>query len=358
VSTSPHHDKDCTDDLAAQVAAAFEAATPLAICGAGTKSFLGEQPDIDQRLDLTAHRGIVSYEPGELVLTVRAGTPLTDIEAALDNAGQSLAFEPPHFGEGATIGGTIATNLSGPARPFTGAARDFVLGTRIINGRGEPLRFGGEVMKNVAGYDVSRLMAGAFGTLGVLLEVSLKVLPVPRSSQTRVFEHDQTTALRQFSQWGLKPWPITAATWVDGRTYLRLAGASSSVAAAATALGGDALSEDAVFWRDIREQQHAFFNTDTPLWRLSVPPAITSLDLDGQTMIDWGGALRWLSSPLSEQQVRECVARHGGHATLYRGDAVSRLHPLPHAMQAVQTRLKASLDPAGILNPGRMYAGH
>lgn len=349
-------DQDQSEALAERLRQAAETGTPVALRGSGSKAFLGEAGSAEQSLDMTGHRGIVSYEPGELVLTARAGTPLSEIRTTLAAAGQCLAFEPPGFGDSATLGGTIACNLSGPARPFTGAARDFVLGVRIINGRGEILRFGGEVMKNVAGYDLSRLMAGAFGTLGALLDVSLKVLPLPRTTATQVIEQDQTTAIRQFAEWGLRPWPISGAYWENGRTYLRLAGATSSVEAARKALGGDTLADQEDFWADVREQRRSVFGGDLPLWRLSLPPATAALDMPGIQAIDWGGALRWLKSDQDETQLRAQISRFGGHTSVYRGNVKSRLHPLAGPLMAVQKRLKDAMDPAGILNPGRMYA--
>jgi glycolate oxidase FAD binding subunit len=346
---------DQTEQLAERVRAAYESKTPLKLTGGGTKAFLGEPVD-GEALDVTGHAGVVNYEPGELVMTVRAGTPLADVEAALEAEGQMLAFEPPHYGDNATLGGTIAAGLSGPARPFTGAARDFVLGTRIINGQGQALRFGGEVMKNVAGYDLSRLMAGAYGTLGVLLEVSLKVLPLPRHQVTRVFEHEASQALKQISDWQRKPWPITAAYWEDGKTYLRLAGARASVDSACEKLGGEPLEDDQPFWRDVREQKRPFFtNTDRPLWRLSLPPAAPMLDINGDAVIDWGGAQRWLHTDMEAVALRRMVKDEGGHASVYRGDVRPRFHPIGESMLALQQRLKRSMDPAGILNPGRIY---
>ncbi|MES1955562.1 glycolate oxidase subunit GlcE [Salinisphaera hydrothermalis] len=347
--------------LAAQVADACGAGRALTIAGGGSKPFLGEAPpDTNaEKLDITAYRGVVSYDPGELVMTARAGTPLAEIEAALDTEGQRLAFEPPHYGETATLGGTIATGISGPGRPYTGAVRDFVLGTKIINGRGEVLRFGGEVMKNVAGYDLSRLMVGAHGTLGVLAEISLKVLPAPRFSRTRVFEFDAATAIERFNAWGLRPWPITASYWEDGRAYLRLSGAESSVSAAMETLGGETLADDAPFWTDVREHRRDFFTRgDAPLWRLSVAPATPTLDLHGETALDWGGAQRWLVSDASPESIRAAVAAHGGHASVYRdaaGEPIRpRQHPMPAALRQLSQRLKHSMDPAGILNPGRI----
>ncbi|ROO32402.1 glycolate oxidase subunit GlcE [Salinisphaera orenii] len=345
---------DLSRELSERVADAAAREAPLAIRGGGTKAFLGERAE-GEALDVTGHRGIVSYEPGELVLTARAGTPLTKIEAALADAGQMLPFEPPHHGANATLGGTIAAGMSGPGRPFFGAARDLVLGTRIVNGRGEDLRFGGEVMKNVAGYDLSRLMAGAHGTLGVLLEISLKVLPAPRARATRVFEHDAATAIEQINAWQRKPWPITAAYWEDGRTYLRLAGAQSSVDSAIRALGGEALTDDGTFWQSVREQTREFFEGDDPLWRLSVAPATPMMDLEGPTALDWAGAQRWLRSAAPAETVRAAVSSHSGHASIHRGDASPRFHPLPKALMALHRRIKQSVDPAGILNRGRLY---
>lgn len=349
-------DADQSETIAERVAAAYDNATPLAIRAGNSKTFLGESGR-GEMLDVSTHRGVVSYEPGELVLTARSATPLAEIEAVLADAGQQLAFEPPHFGGSATIGGTIAAGLSGPARPFSGAVRDFVLGARIVNGRGEPLRFGGEVMKNVAGYDVSRLMVGAFGTLGVLLDVSLKVLPVARRQVTQVFEHDAETALEAFKQWRLRPWPITGAYWENNRTYLRLAGAETAVVAAQRALGGQTLAAaDRAFWASVREQDRAFFTRDErPLWRLSLPPAAPLHTLDGDTAIDWGGAQRWLLTDADAATLRETVAAQGGHASVYSGNASPRFHPLSASLATLHQRLKASMDPAGILNPGRMY---
>ncbi len=347
-------DADQTPDLAQAVAYAYEGELPLMITAGTSKAFLGEAAS-GQPLNVSTHRGVVRYEPGELVLTARAGTPLREIEHTLAEAGQKLAFEPPHYGETATLGGTIAAGVSGPARPYAGAARDFVLGARIINGRGEVLHFGGEVMKNVAGYDLSRLMAGAYGTLGVLLELSLKVLPVPRAQATRVFEHDAAAALAQFNRWAAKPWPITGAYWEAGRSYLRLAGAESAVQAACEALGGEALDDDVAFWRSVREHERPFFKNAKALWRLSLPPAAPMPGVDGACAIDWGGAQRWLDPKANAEAVRRVAVELDGHASIYRGSAAPRFHPLPRRLLALHRRIKQSLDPAGILNRGRLY---
>lgn len=350
---------DQSDTIADTVKTAFADHTPLHICGGGTKAFLGETTTAEQVLDISGHSGIIQYEPGELVVTVRAGTPLAELEDTLAEQGQMLPFEPPHFGDNATIGGAIAAGLSGPARPFTGAARDFMLGCHLVNGQGDTLRLGGDVMKNVAGYDLSRLMAGAFGTLGVLLDVSLKVLPVPRSQLTLMHEIDAAGAIRQFNDWAGQPWPVTGACWVNGRSHLRLGGTVAAVKATHDALGGEALDEDSPFWRALREHQHNFFQAQKPLWRLSVAPATPLNDIDGiddnSRIIDWGGAQRWLLTDADTADLRTTAADAGGHASVYRGDAKPRFHPLTQPIMALHRNVKNALDPADILNPGRLY---
>ena len=349
---------DLTGALCERVRAAAADATPLAITGGGTKDFLGRMTQAEP-LDVSGHRGIVTYEPTELVLSARGGTPLAEVKAALEEQGQALAFEPPAFGETATIGGTIATGLSGPARPYAGAARDFVLGTRVLNGKGEALRFGGEVMKNVAGYDVSRLMTGACGTLGVLLEVSVKVLPRPVVVRTVAFEMRAQQAVEQCNAWAARPLPVTGACHDGERLHVRLAGTAGGVAAAAGALGGETVEGDA-FWTALREQTFAFFTRPgPPLWRVSVPPGAAMIDTGGDTLVDWGGALRWLRTDAGTEDVRAVATRAGGHATLFRGgDRTGAVfHPLAPAIRKLHERIKAAFDPAGIFNPGRMYEG-
>ena len=351
-------DADLTGELCERVRAAAADATPLAIAGGGTKDFLGRMTQAEP-LEVSGHRGIVTYEPTELVLSARGGTPLSEVNAALSAQGQMLAFEPPGFGEAATIGGTIATGLSGPARPYAGAARDFVLGTWVLNGKGEALRFGGEVMKNVAGYDVSRLMTGAYGTLGVLLEVSLKVLPRPAVVRTVTFEMCAQEAVEQCNAWAVRPLPVTGACHDGERLHVRLAGTAGGVAAAAGALGGETVEGDA-FWTALREQTLAFFTRPgPPLWRVSVPSGAAMTDPGGDTLVDWGGALRWLRTDACAEDVRAVVAHAGGHATLFRGgDRTGAVfHPLAPAIRKLHERIKAAFDPAGIFNPGRMYEG-
>ena len=460
--------QDLTQTLAAQVASAQAEGRALRIQGGGSKTWLGRAV-CGEPLMVGGHRGILSYEPTELVITARAGTPLGEIQAALAERGQWLAFEPPHFSPAgglgdepfkadpddrpnipdsqrhhqgfaafkadpdnrpstATLGGTIACGLSGPARPYSGAARDFVLGVRLINGKGEVLRFGGEVMKNVAGYDLSRLMAGAQGTLGVLLDVSLKVLPRPAVELTLVFDLSPAEAIRRFNQWAGQPLPISAACHDGERAYVRLAGNEAAVRAAQARLGGEVFAGDAEsFWRAVRELRHPFFRQGSahqpglacqtgtayqpgaaPLWRLSLPPAAPHDPALGPQFIDWGGALRWVHS---EDSLWSLARAAGGHASRYGLAFVSQdagaagggeadaagaagaaspasasgapdvpgtqgpgagpdrtkaretvemtdsavFQPLPPALLALHRRLKAALDPRGILNPGRIY---
>jgi glycolate oxidase FAD binding subunit len=329
---------------------------PLDIVGGASKSFLGRITQ-SESFDVSAHRGIISYEPTELVITARAGTPLSEIEAVLGDSGQMLAFEPPHFGATATLGGTIATGLSGPRRPYAGAARDFVLGIKLLSGEGNTLDFGGQVIKNVAGYDISRLMVGAMGTLGVLLEVSLKVLPLPGKTASVEFSMDAATAIERLNAWAAQPLPLSAAYHHKDKLFVRLSGTAGGVEQAIRRLGGAAV-EDASRWHALREHELDHFDTDMPLWRLSVPPATPPLALPGEVLMDWGGALRWLKSQAPAEEIHAAVAKIGGHATLYRnGDRQGEVfHPLPRPLLDLHKRLKASFDPKGILNRGRMYA--
>jgi glycolate oxidase FAD binding subunit len=349
-------ERDLTDAIREQVIRAAAEKTPLALVGGGTKTFLGRAMD-GQTLALSGHRGVVHYAPEELILTARAGTRVDEVESLLAEQGQMLAFEPPHFGAEATLGGIIAANLSGPRRAYAGAARDFVLGTRIINGRGEVLHFGGEVMKNVAGYDVSRLMVGAMGTLGVILELSLKVVPVARAELTLVQAMPAAAAIERLCQWATLPLPISASCIEDGKLYLRLEGPAAALRQAHRTLGGEELADAADFWTQVREQRHAFFSGDQPLWRVSMPPAAGPLEAAGEQLIEWGGALRWLRSDADAANIRTAATARGGHATRFRGPGHidQPYHPLSDALLKVHQRLKQALDPEHIFNPGRMY---
>ena len=349
------------------VRSAASAARPLRIRGGGSKDFYGQVP-VGELLDTRSLAGIVAYEPTELVISVRGGTPLAEVEAALARAGQMLSFEPPHFGTGATVGGAIAAGLAGPRRAATngycGAVRDFVLGVKLIDGRGDLLAFGGQVMKNVAGYDVSRMLAGSLGTLGVIAEVSLKVLPQPVAASTlRLGIRDAAQAIEKLNFWGGQPLPLTASAYCDGDLCLRLEGAHAAVDAAARRLGGEHVdaAQATSYWTGVREHSDAFFAGAAPLWRLSLPSTAVPLDLPGAQLIEWGGALRWLKSDAPAAQIRKAALQAGGHATLFRASDSLRgqagvFTPLAPVLARIHARLKATFDPQGIFNRGRMYA--
>ena len=344
-------DRDIGQDLLAQVNQALNRGTALRIQGGGSKAMLGRPVD-GEVIDTRGHRGIVSYDPTELVLTARAGTPLQEIETALQAAGQMLPCEPPHLGPHATLGGMVAAGLSGPRRPWAGAVRDQVLGTRLISGHGKLLRLGGEVMKNVAGFDVSRLMAGSYGCLGLLTEVSLKVLPRPRECLSLRLQLPVRQALAALSEWGQQPLPISAACHDGEALHLRLEGGEGSVRLAHQRLGGDVVNNG--FWNDLREQRLAFFQDPRPLWRLSLPNATPEIELPGRQLLDWGGAQRWLKSDAPAQVIRALAAQYAGHATAYApGDQSAA--PLPAALLRYHQALKRQFDPQGIFNPGRLY---
>ena len=344
------------DDLCERIRDHAARNSPLRIRGGGSKDFYGEQT-LGDVLETSAYSGIVAYEPKELVLTVRAGTRLSEVERELASQRQMLPFEPPHFGDAATIGGAVAAGLSGPRRPYAGAVRDFVLGTRIVNGKGEDLSFGGRVIKNVAGYDISRLMAGSLGTLGVITEISFKVLPRPVAEATLAFEMDEGQAIGEVNRWAGQPLPLSATAWQDGVLRVRLSGAQAAVQAARAKLGGEEIPAAADYWRDVREQRLAFFAPEAPLWRLSVPQTALPLALGRAPLVEWGGGLRWMSGELDPLSVRAATERLGGHATLFRASDKSAgvFHPLKPALAKIHRRLKEAFDPAGILNPGRMY---
>ncbi|WP_347905431.1 glycolate oxidase subunit GlcE [Pseudomonas purpurea] len=345
-------DRDASDALLEQIHQALENATPLRIQGSNSKAFLGREV-AGEVLDTRAHRGIVHYDPTELVITARAGTPLSDVLAALDACGQMLPCEPPSFGSEATVGGMIATGLSGPRRPWVGAVRDFVLGTRLITGSGKVLRLGGEVMKNVAGYDVSRLLVGSFGCLGVLTEVSLKVLPKPRHCLSISLDLPPAQALDTLTEWGQQPLPISAAAHDGQRLYVRLEGGEGSVTAAHQRLGGEPL--DSAFWAALNEQRLAFFDEGLPLWRLSLPNNLGPLTLPAEQLIDWAGAQRWLKTDAPD--IQSLAQALGGHATCFTpGASDTPFQPLAPALLRYHRQLKAQLDPQGLFNPGRMYA--
>ena len=349
------HEPAALQQLRDRVRAAAADRTVLRIRAGGTKDFYGNASDGAQ-LDPRGLAGIIDYEPTELVVTVRTGTPLAELESELSARNQMLAFEPPHFGAGATVGGAMAAGLAGPRRVAAGAVRDFVLGARLIDGRGELLTFGGRVMKNVAGYDMARVLAGSLGTLGVIADVSLKLLPKPIAECTLRFDMDEATAIQRLNEWGGKPLPISGSAWVDGALYLRLSGANAAVASARSRLGGAPVDEPK-WWTDLREHHHTFFSIsgNETLWRLAVPPTTPPLAL-GPTLIEWNGGQRWLRGRLDAKQVRAAAAAVRGHATRFRGGdpRVPAFHPLEPVLARLNQRLKAEFDPSGIFNPGRL----
>lgn len=358
------------DEFRDAIRRASDARAPLRLRGGGSKDFYGQALAGDI-LDTRGHAGIVEYDPAELVITARCGTPLSEIEATLAARRQMLAFEPPHFAAPgtATLGGAVATGLSGPRRLAVGALRDFVLGAQLMDGHGEVMNFGGQVMKNVAGYDVSRLLTGSLGTLGLILEVSVKVLPMPFDDATVRFALPQPDALDRLNGWGGQPLPVAASAWHDGVLHVRLAGATAAVRAAREKLGGERVddAEAAALWQGLREQTHAFFapalTQGRALWRIAVPTAAAVLPLPGAQLVEWGGGQRWWLGPddgtATAETVRAAAQAAGGHATLFRnGDkSVGVFTPLASPLMAIHQRLKATFDPAGIFNPQRMYPG-
>jgi glycolate oxidase FAD binding subunit len=345
--------------LREHIRAAAAARRPLLIRAGGSKDFYGGMPQ-GELLDVSRLTGITDCEPTELVISARAGTLLSDIERVLAGHGQMLAFEPPRFAGRATLGGAVASGLSGPRRAWCGALRDFVLGIEMIDGRGELLRFGGKVIKNVAGFDVSRLLAGSLGTLGVITGVTLKTVPRPRAECTLRFEVDQPQALESMVRWATRPLPISGTVWHDGLLHVRLSGAEAAVHAARERLGGELVNAADEYWETVREQRLEFFTAAQELWRVSLPVHSPPLALDGPILIEWGGALRWLTGPQNRSALRAAAMRFGGHATLYRAplkSAEGPFQPLPAAMQTLHRRLKAVFDPHAILNRGRLYPG-
>ena len=347
------------DALRERVVRADAQRSPLRLRGSGSKDFYGEAL-AGEVLDTRPLAGIVAYEPSELVITALCGTPLRAIESALAERGQFLAFEPPAFGADATIGGVVAAGLSGPRRAYAGAARDFVLGASLLTAAGELLHFGGQVMKNVAGFDLARLLCGSLGFFGLITQVSLKVLPRARAEATLLFECDAAGALERFTRWRPQPLPISASAWHDGIAYVRLSGSPSAVRSARAGLGGEALDERAAqaLWVAVRDQTHGVFREGRrALWRLAVP-ATTPLSVCPATLIEWSGALRWLRSDEAPAALRERIGACGGAATLWRGARTTTMfQPLAAANLALHRRLKEQFDPNGIFNPGRLIAG-
>ncbi|MGH8121560.1 MAG: glycolate oxidase subunit GlcE [Rudaea sp.] len=346
-------------NLRDRILVAHRAQTPLRLRGAGTKDFYGEAL-VGEILDTRDYAGIVNYEPSELVITTRCGTRLSEIERTLAAQGQFLPFEPPAFGGDPTIGGVVAAGLSGPRRASAGALRDFVLGAALLDAQGELLHFGGQVMKNVAGFDVSRLLCGSLGVLGLIAEVSLKVLPRPRAETTLRFEGSAAQAIERCHRWRAQALPISAMSWFAGSLSVRLSGSTSALRAACATLGGETLdtAQAQPLWQSLRDQTHAFFHDarGARLWRLSLPATVL-VDISGGDLIEWSGALRWLWSDAPASTIRGMAEKLRGTATIWRGvrDA-SMFHPLAPLNLELHKRLKTQFDPHGIFNRGRLVA--
>ncbi len=366
------NESDQTETLLSQVQMAWQNKQALAVQGNGSKSFLIHELS-GECLSTASHRGIINYFPSELTVTVRSGTLLCELKEVLAKEGQMLPFEPPAFSKNATIGGTIASGLSGPARPFVGSARDFVLGCKVINGKGELLQFGGEVMKNVAGYDLSRLITGSYGSLGVILEVSLKLLPIVAKEQTLKFSLEADQFTQYIQRLLLSGHAVSAACYLDGQAYIRLSGSEKGVTYSQNEIRqshAELQEIDRLFWSELNEQTLPFFNNEQPLWRLSLPKAINKeingsieqfMTVTDKQLIDWGGSLRWLYSNQSAEAIRHIAQSLGGHAQLFRantmdsGNDISKQQPLMPAMLKLHQQIKRSIDPHLLFNKGCIY---
>jgi len=349
-------DVSIEDELRTQISAVAASGAEIEIIGGGSKRFYGESIEA-LPIDVSAHSGIVDYDPAELVITLRAGCKLAEVEALLTEQRQMFGFEPPRFGADSTIGGMVASGLAGPRRAYAGSIRDFVLGVKLLDGRGQVLQFGGRVIKNVAGFDVSRLMVGALGTLGIILEVSIRVVPLFETELTLAYEHESADQhIRWVNELGSEPYPITASLWHDGRSQLRLSGSEQGVRHAAALLGGDSIEAG---WVEVKEQQLDFFDSAEPLSRVSLPPATPDLLPGNPQLIEWGGARRWLCGEVDVAALRDQLAGASGSLCAFRRHAadVPRFHPLSAEMLKLQRNIKSSFDPAGIFNRGKLYPG-
>jgi glycolate oxidase FAD binding subunit len=349
-------DSDIEVELATQVAAVAAAGGAVEIVGSGSKRFYGEQIEA-LPLEVAAHSGVIDYDPAELVITLRGGSKLRDVEALLAQNRQMFGFEPPHFGADATIGGMVASGLAGPRRAFAGSIRDFVLGAKLLDGNGQVLKFGGRVIKNVAGFDLSRVLVGSLGTLGVILEVSIRVVPMCETEATLAFRHDSADEhIRWIIQLGSEPPPISASLWTGGNSHLRLSGSEQGVRHAAGQLGGDAVDPQ---WDVVREQNHEFFAAGQPLTRISLPPACGDLSPPAPQMIEWGGAQRWLCGEVDIESLRAQAGAEGGSVCAYsgHGGVIPVFHPPAPALLKLQRSIKSSFDAGDIFNTGKLYPG-
>ncbi|RPI16942.1 MAG: glycolate oxidase subunit GlcE [Lysobacterales bacterium] len=350
-------DADVTPQLVERARAASAEGTPLRIVGGDTRRFYGRDVAGDA-FPTREHAGILRHDPAELVLTARGGTSLTEVEAVLAGRGQRLPFDPPRFGAGTTLGGAVASGLAGPARAWAGPVRDYVLGVRLLTGDGRVLRFGGEVMKNVAGYDVARVMAGSLGILGVLLEVSLKVLPRPAAERTLVLDVSEHEALERLGGLSSSTLPLSASAWSAGRLHLRFEGSEATLDEIERRIGGEVDEHAVEFWTAVRDHTGAALAGTGPLWRCTLPPLSPALPMGTPLLVEWNGQQRWYR-PAPGVDVQAVAAAVGGHATAFRRDAgtTDAFAPLPPAVLRLHRELKRVFDPAGVLNPGRMYAG-
>lgn len=348
---------DLSTNIQKQLEHAFDNDTALNIQGHDSKDFYGRRTGSTLKaLETKQHSGIIDYQPTELVITARCGTSLEEIETILASENQMFAFEPPQFNSQGSIGGMVASGLSGPARPYAGSLRDAVLGITCLNGKAEKLTYGGQVMKNVAGYDISRLMTGSMGTLGVILDASIKVMPKPEAELTLRLEKDASRAIQTWQELGKQALPISASCHLNNTLYIRLSGNVAAVKHAAAIIGGDIDKNGNDFWQELRDHQHNFFNDTRPLWRLSFAPATLILNLVGDTLTDWAGAQRWVKTDEPADVIRALCESHGGHATLFNpaDNNIEAFHPLTPGIAALHQKLKQAFDPAGILNPQRM----
>ncbi len=352
---------DLSTQFIEQLEHCFDNKKAVKICGHGSKKFYGRQVDSSlETLDTKNHQGIISYQPTELVITAKSGTSISDIKTALDEKNQMLAFEPPQFNNQGSIGGMVACGLSGPSRPFAGSVRDAVLGVTCINGKAEKLVYGGQVMKNVAGYDISRLMTGSMGTLGLLLDVSIKVMPKPEHEITIVLEQNTEQALKTWHKLGNQALAISASCQLNEKLYIRLSGNNAAVKHAQSIIGGTEHEKGTQFWQQLRDHELAFFNDSRPLWRLSLAPATMILNLAGDTLTDWAGAQRWIKTDEPADIIRQLSESHGGHATLFNpiDNSIEPFHPLASGVASIHKQLKQAFDPVGILNPLRMTSNY
>ncbi len=340
-----------------QVLEAIENASSLNIIAGGSKEFLGRKIT-GTPLEMGRYQGIINYEPSELFITVKAGTLLGEIIQVLAERGQMLAFEPPQFTEKTTVGGVVATGLSGPRRAYTGSVRDYVLGIHCINGLGQDLSFGGQVMKNVAGYDLSRVMTGSYGTLGVILDVTFKVMPIPEFELTCFCELSRKDALTKMYELSCKPFPVSASCYDGEKLYLRISGYRDTVKTILTGIGFEEYLNGDQFWRNLRDFRSSFFNTDKNIWRLSLPVTAKPEIGDDQYLIDWGGAQYWIKSDRPANEFFKMAEELGGNATLFKGTGHNEniFQPLQEDMMIIQQGLKRAFDPHSVLNPGKMYA--